>query len=64
MSEFDDLLSHLRAAQTDGCGLNISRRIVQIRFERGEYPVQALEADLRELMAVSLWKEEKERRRG
>ena len=58
-----DLMLCLRQARTSACRLAWARRIVQCRFERGDYSMlQELTADIREAMARALVMEVKEER--
>lgn len=57
-SPMDDLLQSLRSAQSQDCQLSIARRVVQARFERGDYEMLGeLGADIREAMAHKLVEE-------
>ena len=54
---YSDLLSHLNAAQTDGCRMAWARRIVAVKEQRGDYALVIhgeLTADMRELLALAI----------
>jgi len=57
VTDYDDLLSHLRAAQTDGCRMAWARRVVAVKEQRGDYALVIqgeLTADMRELLALAI----------
>jgi hypothetical protein len=49
----------LKAARHPGCRLAVAKRLVQVRFERGDYAMLGdISPDIREAMARILVKEE------
>jgi len=58
LSPYDDLLKALRSARHPSCQLNLARRVVAVRFERGDYEMLGeLSVDIREAMAMKLVEE-------
>ena len=53
-----DLLAALKSARTDKCRMYLARRVVQARFERGDYEILGeLGVEIREAMARKLVEE-------
>jgi len=58
LSPYEDLCRALRSARHPTCRLAWARRIVQARFERGDYEMLGeLSVDIREAMAMKLVEE-------
>jgi hypothetical protein len=58
MTEIGDIERNMRSCRTKACSIYWARKLVQARFEAGEYPmIQALTTEVKEYMAREIVKE-------
>lgn len=57
-----DLTARLHAARTGACAMWLARQAIDLRYERGDFPIQGMDGAVREALALALVREIRERK--